>query len=490
MIGSKINSILTLQYICKEKENQFFDRKSNRKLVREISEHISGFANASGGTIIIGVSDDGKIEGFQDCPDKYNEFLKATSTDYLKVIPKYENETIDVINSKGNKDKILLIHIQPSPNILIRTVKDEVFLRQGDSTNKLNSEQIKILEYDRHEISFEDQINFKSSISDVDIETVKIYKESIMADNVDEIDLLRARRFIIKENGEEHLTNAGVLLFCKDPSIFFPTARIRVIKFEGTKMQTGENLNIIKEQVFSYPLYKLIKESQKFVDTQLREFTHLDKNGNFIKVPEYPKFAWQEGITNAVTHRNYAISGEHIKILIYDDRMEIISPGNLPGFVTVQNIRCERYARNPQISRVLTDMGLVKELNEGVQRIYNEMQQFFLEEPEYIETGKFLLKLTLKNNIIMRNKRYEEKLLLENNISKEWNNLSIMEQGIIQFIYDKGNVTTKEIEYYINRSRPTANRILNKLEEKDLIEWIGSSKTDPKRFYRIKMYSK
>ena len=174
MEGSKINSILTLEYICKEKENQFFDRKSAKKSVKEMANHISGFANASGGTLVIGISDNGIIEGFENYKDKFNEFLKITGTDYLKTVPNYQSETLDVTNSKGNKDKILLIHVNPSTDTLIRTVKDEVFLRQGDSTNKLSLEQVKVLEYDRQEISFENQVNIRSEVEDIDLEMVKI----------------------------------------------------------------------------------------------------------------------------------------------------------------------------------------------------------------------------------------------------------------------------------------------------------------------------
>lgn len=294
MEGSKINSILTLEYICKEKENQFFDRKSAKKSVKEMANHISGFANASGGTLVIGISDNGIIEGFENYKDKFNEFLKITGTDYLKTVPNYQIETLDVTNSKGNKDKILLIHVNPSTDTLIRTVKDEVFLRQGDSTNKLSLEQVKVLEYDRQEISFENQVNIRSEVEDIDLEMVKIYKEAIGANDIDNLDLLRARKFLIKRDGKEYLTNSGVLLFSKDPSVFFPSARVRVIKFEGTKMETGRNLNIVKEKTFALPLYKAIKETLAFVDTQLREFTHLGNNGEFVTVPEYPKFAWEE----------------------------------------------------------------------------------------------------------------------------------------------------------------------------------------------------
>ena len=296
MEGSKINSILTIEYMCNEKENQFFDRKSAKKDIKELANHIAGFANASGGTLVIGISDDGKLEGFEECPEKYNKFLKITSGDYLKTMPKFENETINIINYKGNKDKILLIHISPSINTLIRNVKDEVYLRQGDSTNKLSSEQVKIIELDRHEISFEEQLNTRSSVNDIDLDMVEIYKNAINADEQDLINILRARRFLIKDDitKKECLTNAGTLLFAKDPSLFFPTARVRVIKFEGKEMQTGADLNIVKDKTFAMPLYKQIKESQKFVDTQLREFTHLGTDGEFVTVPEYPKFAWEE----------------------------------------------------------------------------------------------------------------------------------------------------------------------------------------------------
>lgn len=296
MEGSKINSILTIEYMCNEKKNQFFDRKSAKKDIKELANHIAGFANASGGTLVIGISDDGKLEGFEECPEKYNKFLKITSGDYLKTMPKFENETINIVNYKGNKDKILLIHISPSINTLIRNVKDEVYLRQGDSTNKLSSEQVKIIELDRHEISFEEQLNIRSSIDDIDLDMVEIYKNAISANEQDLLDILRARRFLIKDDitRKECLTNAGTLLFAKDPSLFFPTARVRVIKFEGKEMQTGADLNIIKDKTFAMPLYKQIKESQKFVDTQLREFTHLGTDGEFVTVPEYPKFAWEE----------------------------------------------------------------------------------------------------------------------------------------------------------------------------------------------------
>lgn len=194
----------------------------------------------------------------------------------------------------------------------------------------------------------------------------------------------------------------------------------------------------------------------------------------------------KNGITNAVTHRNYAISGEHTKIFIYDDRMEIFSPGDLPGIVTINNIKEKRYARNPIISRTLTELGVVKELNEGVSRIYREMSEFFLEEPIYIEDKGSSLKLILKNNIVMRSRRKNELLLKDSKINQMWNKLNVMEQKVLQIIFDKCEVMPTAICNIVDRDKRTVQRILKSLVDKDLIEWVGTSIKDPKKVYRVK----
>lgn len=485
MLQSVLKEELTEEYICFAKENQKFDRKSAKKDVKEIANHIAGFANADGGTLVIGITDNGKLEGFENYGNKDNDILKS-SIQYLKTIPEIKTEKLNIININGHEDFILLLHIEISHNCLIRNVKDEVYLRRGDSTIKLTDEQIQILKVDRPEISYEDQPVLESNIKDIDLDMVNIYAQSIKATNKELLDLLRARRFLVKIKDVEHLTTAGVLLFAKDPTIFFPCSRVRVIKYDGTYMQTGENLNIIKEETFRLPLYKLIIEVQKFIKAQLRDFNHLNKDGIFDKIPEYPEFSWLEGITNAVAHRNYAMRGEHIKVFIFDDRMEIKSPGKLPGLVTLENMKRVRYARNTKISETLVDLGLVKELNEGVSRIYEEMAKFFLEEPEYNYEEGEILKLTLKNNIVMRDKRISEALQKKLNIKEDWESLPAFERNIIRYISDKGEVGTTDLIKFTGRSRNTVLNVLKRLEEFQVIEWIGTNTKDPKKKYILK----
>lgn len=304
-----------------------------------------------------------------------------------------------------------------------------------------------------------------------------LYKQKI-GTNLSNEQILKARGFLREKEGRLHLTKSGMLLFGKNPSIYLPSARVRVLKFEGTEFQVGTEMNIVKDRTFDSCLYKIIEQARDFINSQLREFTHLNLEGIFETIPEYPEFAWYEGLVNAVTHRDYSNSGEYITIKLFDDRLEIASPGKLGGFVTLETMKTKRYSRNPQIARVLNELGIVRELNEGVKRIYSEMESFFLKDPIYSEPDNNSVLLVLENNIITRSKRREESLARKEEIKNEWNNLSYAEKRVLQAISDKGEITSEETAELIDRSKPTAVKLLNKLIDLKLIAWTGTSKSD------------
>ena len=367
---SKINPSLTLEYITKNIENLYLDRKRAKISLQDLANEIASFANANGGFIAVGITDDGTIEGFNNVgTQKMNDCQKVVSN-YLKPAPFYQVEIVNVKNQDNVDDNILLFHIEPALNFIVRNNKDEVYCRQGDSSIKLTSDQIRSLEYERRERNFETEILEDTSIKDIDEDIMKLYEEKLNTDASFE-EILKARGFLRERNGNFHLTKAGMLLFGKNPSVYLPSARVRVLKFEGNEFQVGTAMNIVKDRTFDSCLYKTIEQAREFINSQLREFTHLTKDGIFETVPEYPEFAWYEGLVNAVTHRDYTNTGEHITVKLYDDRLEIYSPGKLGGFVTLDTMKTKRYSRNPQIARVLTEFGIVRELNEGVKRIYS-----------------------------------------------------------------------------------------------------------------------
>ena len=485
MILSKINSRINIDYLKNEKENLYFDRKRAKISLQDLANEIASFANSNGGIIAVGVTDEGKIEGFNSYGnDKLNDCQKVV-TNYLKNTPTYRMELVDIQNEKGEEDKILLFHIEPELNYLIRNNKDEVYCRQGDSSIKLNANQIRSLEYDRKERDFEAEIILESSINDIDTEVMEVYKNKIDTDLPNE-EVLKARGFLREKNGKYHLTKAGMLLFGKNPSIYLPSARVRVLKFEGTEFQVGTEMNIIKDRTFDKCLYKILEQAKEFINSQLREFTHLNPDGVFETVPEYPEFAWYEGLVNAVCHRDYSNSGEYIIVKLFDDRLEISSPGRLGGFVTLETMKTKRYSRNPQIARVLNELGIVRELNEGVKRIYSEMQRFYLKDPVYSEPDRNSVLLVLDNNIAVRANRKQETLKKADAIKGKWDILNYAERQVLQVINDKGEVTSDDVSKIINRGKTTAVKLLNKLIDLDLIVWTGTSKKDSYGRYKMK----
>lgn len=249
--------------------------------------------------------------------------------------PKVSSTRVDVTNASGEPDVVLVLDVEASTDAVIRRRGDEaVFLRQGDKSPQLGDRQILSLEYDKHQRIFEDEVAEWSGMADVDHDVLDRYKRALGTDSPDE-QVLRSRGFL----KDGHLTNAGVLLFAREPSAFLPQARIRVLRYEGTEMGTGRGFNVTKDVTFDGPIPKAVDGAAALIRGMLREFQYLGDDGRFEIIPEYPEFAWFEGLVNAVTHRDYAFAGDHIRVSVYDDRLEIQSPGRLPNIVTLENMR-------------------------------------------------------------------------------------------------------------------------------------------------------
>ena len=482
---SQIRSLLTLEYLTTENENKIFDRKSAKVKVSDIAPLISAFANAEGGTIAIGISDKTRqIEGINKYgTQKINDFISAPK-DFCKPMPRYKEEFLDVVNVDGEKDRILLLHIDLSVDQVIRISNDSTYLRIGDRTKELRGDDLRNLEYSKSMRHYEDECSMDAEFEDLDTELLEQYRNKINAQNDPFEQILAARGFIKKQSGKMRLTNAAVLLFAKNIQQFYPNCRVRFVRYDGTSADVGTRLNVTKDVNIEQPLLKIIDKAQDFISTQLREFTALDgKTGKFKTVPEYPEFAWKEGIVNAVTHREYAMSGNYIKVSMYDDRLEIESPGHLPNIVTLENIKDTRFARNPRISRVLTEFGWVRELNEGVKRIYSDMAEFFLDEPIYSEPEQGV-RLILKNNIVTRSLRQTTRAV-ENVGVEQWNDLDDLEHLILTMMTSRGAVKRSDIEQYTGKSGRTVNVRLKHLLELNIIIANGN-KYDPKRTYALK----
>lgn len=463
------------------KEGQYFDRKSARIKPKDILKHVIAFANADGGTLAIGIDDNGELSGTNYTEahslDEYElaiqqDIIGQPSIDYSKL--EYESE--------DGKNALFIIHIDCSKNKLIKNRSEEVYLRIGDKSVKQNYSQIKQLEYAKGERLFEDNLIPDANLADLDEQLLNEYKKQLNCEHLPNQQVLEARGFM----HQGQLTAASILMFGKNPSYYFPQARLRFLRYEGTHRETGARMNIVKDQTFDGPIPTIIRQSQTAIRAQLREFEYLGNDGRFKVVPEYPEFAWFEGIVNAVAHRDYSLRGDYIRVSMFDDRFEIFSPGSLPDIVTLENMRHTRYARNPRIARALVNFGWVRELNEGINRIYEEMAEFYLNDPQYSQPNPYSLLLTLENNYASRQMRVDDHI---NELEEKLNNgeFNENERKILAYSYSNDRITVKTAANLINMSDTTTRKILQGLASKQALVWHGNSKRDPKQYYaRIK----
>ena len=483
-IQSQYQPFLSLDYIVNEPENKLFDRKSSRIKASDLAPIISAFANAEGGTIVIGIEDKSRIiEGVNSLsPDAINNLIAAPK-DVCVPMPHYKEEFLSVENHKGEPDRLLLLHIESSSEQVVRTISGSTYLRVADRTKELKGDDLRNLEYSKAVRHYEDECHPDATIEDLDNDLLDTYRDILHAGNLSYEKLLRARGFCRQQGSVKKLTNAAVLLFAKNITQFYPNCRIRFVRYDGSRAQTGTDINIIRDYNIELPILKIIKAAKDFIGSQLREFTALDSiTGKFQVVPEYPEFAWLEGIVNAVTHREYAMVGRYILVSMYDDRLEIESPGKLPSIVTVDNIKDTRYSRNPRIARLLTDFGWVRELNEGVKRIYSDMEKFFLDDPIYSEPEQSV-RLVLKNNIVMRNLRKKDRTI-ESIGEDVWRLLDDTDRQILVFMSERREVTRMELQTLLKRSNAFISRRLVKLMDMKIVRANGNTH-DPKRTYTV-----
>ena len=375
-------------------ETQLFDRKSARIDPKALANLIIAFANADGGDAAIGIEDDGTITGIDGQNKRINELLRAP-LDYCVPSVSVDSEVVNCTDAKGQSNHILIMHVFPSPQVHANQA-DEVYLRVGDKSKKLNFDQRLQLLYSKGARFFEDTPVPNATIDDIDLDFVAAYTKKIGYGR-SPLDYLRGNKdFIITRNGTEQIISAAILLFGKNPQRFFPRARVRFIRYDGTEAKVGTEMNVIKDVIFEGRILDMVQKSTEFVKSQIREHSFLGKDGLFVTIPELPEFCWTELIVNAIAHRDYNITGTDIQIKMFDDHMTVESPGQLPGLVRPNNMREMHFSRNPKIIEFLHVYEYVKEFGEGVDRMYREMEYAGLPDPEY-HVSSFMLCATLKN---------------------------------------------------------------------------------------------
>ena len=273
---------------------------------------------------------------------------------------------------------------------------------------------------------------------------------------------------ITRINSTLRPTVGGILLFSKRIGEILDLAKITCARFKGTKM--GE---FIDEKVYAQPLDQQVEEAIKFVKANIKKGGKIE--GIYRKDRyEYPLLAIREAIINAVCHRDYSVRGSDIKLAIFDDRIEITSPGDLPGKLTVEDLGMGiSEIRNHMVARIFNEMGLIERWGQGITNIRDLCRDWGINEPTFTERGYFF------------------KVIFYNAPRQDAKSLGIVEETIfddderiiIEYIKENRQAQTKELVKIIDKDITTIRRKLRNMVTNKLIKWVGSSSNDPTGYY-------
>lgn len=354
-----------------------------------LAETLTAMANSQGGTLILGVTGPGSVAGIRNVSNAVDQMLHAA----LSIEPPLIIPLPQVMRING---KAIVIAQIPSGMPHVYCIDGRYLQRQGNENAPLKARDLRRLIIVRGEASFETEIVRGATLDDIDWDKAKTYASGLsgMGETTTEQILLK-RGCLAEKDGALHPTNAGILLFGKDPQRFLRGADITAARFASETMS-----DTFSRQDVMGTLPDQIRRAEMFMVDHLRKDIQLGQTMARAEHFEYPLEAARELVVNAVAHRDYQINGDGIRLFIFNNRMEVTSPGSLPGPVTIDNIKDERFSRNPAIVQVLSDMGFIERLGYGVDRVIDLMRQQNLSAPEFEEkAGGF--------RVILRNQASE-----------------------------------------------------------------------------------
>jgi len=438
-----------LEHLIAMPEGQTLEQKSSRIHPRDLATTFIAFANADGGRLLIGVEDDGTVSGLDPVADQeqVERLLRAA---YEFCTPSVQ---IDYQFASYRGRQVLVIDVPVSSRVHNHN-NGRVYLRVLDRDQPLSADETLRVAFAKGQASYETQPVRGATLEDVDQGLVEEYARLRGLDQPVER-ILRGLNLLI----EDTLTVAGVLLFAREPSCWLPRAGVDFLKFEGTAIELGETFNLVKREELITPLPRLIRRTWDLVGTFVRTRRRL-RGLEMIEQPEYPDFAWREVIVNAIAHRDYSITGTAIQVRMFDDRLEVESPGGLPGIVTVENIRHRHFSRNPQIVGALKAWRYIEELGFGVDRVFREMETVGAPPPLITDDGG-VVTVTL----------YAIRPAIMSGI----NRLSLNERQsrALAILAERGRISNLEYREKFDVSHTTAAADLRDLVSKGLIERAG-----------------
>ncbi|NGX39803.1 MAG: hypothetical protein KR126chlam1_01136 [Chlamydiae bacterium] len=422
----------------------------------QIIKTVIGFCNQNGGKLIIGVNDQGQVTGVDD-----GQIEKALSS-LDKAI--FESTVPPIIPSvyvrRLGERAVLVIEVSRGMSKPYYRRKEGLekgtYIRLGRNTLRAKREIIEELRWQASNLDFEAFPIHTASTEDLNKEKISVFLEKRKNRSVasPSEELLRSYKIIQSEHGRVYPSHLGLLLFGKNPQQFLSEAMIIATHFAGNSGR--EALATVDCEG---TLFEQFEHCFAFLQSRLhRSYTiqGLIRDEEL----EIPLVALRESLLNALIHRNYHIKAP-VKVAIFDNRVEIFSPGHFPGPFDSRNLLSGiTYLRNPAICKVMREAGYAEKLGSGLIAIFDSYREKMLPTPVIVE-GENFVKYTLPREGEFQSMRLKE--------SAEDPLLSL-------FVYSD-EVSIGEIMDFLKVSRATASRRASELVKIRKLQRVGRTRS-------------
>jgi len=457
-------SYMTLSEKIKKGESRTLEFKVDFPEGNQLSRSVVAFANGAGGEILIGVDDKGFVKGLaEDQINNYPDRIAASISDSCNplIVP-------DIFRTTIENKSVIIIKIYPGsakPYYLKNTGIDKgTYVRIGAINKIADNNVIRELERQRNNISFDEEINYRYEIADFDLNKFSADFEKYANKKITNVDMFNFKLFV-NENNKEYLSNGAVILNGLEDK-----AKVKCARFKGNEM--GE---FIDRKEFSGMLYDVVESVIAFIKNHISlkgviEDLHRDDTY------EVPLIALREAVINAIVHRDYTIESD-IKVAIYDDMIEIMSPGVLPGSITIDQIDEGRSEiRNKIISRIFKEFNLIEQWGIGITKIIKSCESYGLKKPLFIEKGGFF------SVEIYRDRPNTDRIPTANRPQTDLKTALVMdfteqELKIIEFLKQNARMERSDVMELLEIKETRAKELLSVLINKGTIERKGTGKS-------------
>jgi ATP-dependent DNA helicase RecG len=363
-------------------EGHFADLKAIRISTKKLGVAMSAFANAAGGDLYVGIGETellgSKIRtwhGFDD-QEAANGHLQSLET----LFPLGAEYSYEFLSCPGSKGLVLHITVQRTPQIA-RAHNKKVYVRRGAQNLEVKgAEALRRLELDKGIVSYESQ--------PVNADLTVVTKSEKLAEFIKNVVPMQTPVIFVRKQSLARSNKpvvAAVLLFAEEPQALLPKSGVKLFRYKSTAaVGTRDALAGVPEAIEG-TTYDVIAEAVRKTVALVQGIQRLGPQG--LELVVYPDKALHEIVTNAILHRDYSIATD-VQIRVFDNRIEIESPGRLPGHVTTRNILKTQFSRNGVLVRLVHKFPDPpnKDVGEGLNTAFDEMKKYRLKPPVIRET--------------------------------------------------------------------------------------------------------